>query len=65
MLFYIRKKEKTIIQVPTGAYINKEDLKKGDTPRITVSSKNNGVDGYYDSSHKNYRIHKNFISVSS
>ena len=61
---FITLKEKTIIQVPTGAYINKEDLQKGDTPRITVSSKNNGVDGYYDSSHKNYRIHKNFISVS-
>jgi hypothetical protein len=61
---FITLKEKTTIQVPTGAYINKEDLEEGNTPRITVSSKNNGIDGYYISKHKNYRTYKNFISVS-
>ncbi|WP_165811686.1 restriction endonuclease subunit S [Aliarcobacter skirrowii] len=61
---FIILKEKSVIQVPTGAYINKEKLKKGITPRITVSSKNNGIDGYYSSTDKNYRTYVNFISVS-
>lgn len=51
-------------QVPTGAYIHKENLLNGTTPRITVTSQNNGIDGYYISSDKNYRVFSNFISVS-
>ena len=51
-------------QVPTGAYVNKDNLKTGYTPRITVTSMNNGIDNYWESTHKNYRCYKNFISVS-
>lgn len=52
------------IQVPTGANVCKEKLQKGNTPRITVTSNNNGIYGYYNSKDKNYRIFKNIISVS-
>jgi hypothetical protein len=66
--FYIKDvfnvENKTKIQIPTGAYVHKNMLNKGNTPRITVTSQNNGIDGYYDSQDKNYRICKNFISVS-
>lgn len=61
-IFITEKKKK--IQVPTGAYVNKNALSKGKTPRITVTSFNNGVDGYYTSTDKNYRTFNNFISVS-
>lgn len=61
---FITLKRKNYYSSSNRCLYKQEDLQKGDTPRITVSSKNNGVDGYYDSSHKNYRIHKNFISVS-
>lgn len=56
--------QKKIIQVPTGAYVHKTKLQNGKTPRITVTSFNNGVDGYYTSTDKNYRVFNNFISVS-
>lgn len=66
--FYIKDififENKNKIQMPTGAYIHKNNLIKGKTPRITVTSQNNGIDGYYDSKDKNYRIYRNFISVS-
>lgn len=52
------------IQVPTGAYVSKKELKEGLTPRITVSGISNGIVGYYDCSDKNYRVFENFISVS-
>jgi hypothetical protein len=61
-IFNIENKAK--IQTPTGAYVHKDMLKKGDTPRITVTSQNNGIDGYYSSQHKNYRVYENFISIS-
>ena len=51
-------------QVPTGAYVKKENLSFGKTPRITVTSQNNGIYDFYFSSDENYRTHKNFISVS-
>lgn len=60
---FITENKKTI-QVPTGAYVHKKNLCVGSTPRITVTSQNNGVDGYYKSNDKNYRTFKNFISVS-
>ena len=60
-IFILEKNKK---QVPTGAYVNKDNLNKGSTPRITVTSMNNGIDNYWISKHKNYRVHKNFISVS-
>ena len=52
------------IQTPTGAYIKKDNLYKGDTPRITVRDTTNGIDSYNYSDDKNYRKFKNFISVS-
>ncbi len=52
------------LQMPTGAYINKNDLSEGSIPRITVTSQNNGIDSFCSSSHKNFRKFTNFISVS-
>ena len=57
---FISNNDKT----PTGAYIPKEYLQEGSVPRITVSALNNGIDDYYDSTHVNYRVYSNFISVS-
>lgn len=51
-------------QVPTGAYITKENLQSGQTPRITVTANNNGVYDFYVSADKNYKVYENFISVS-
>lgn len=63
-IFYTEKNGKNI-QVPTGAMISKKLLEDGTTPRVTVSNFNNGIIGYYsDLSDKNYRVYKNFISVS-
>ncbi len=52
------------LQVPTGAYIHRDNLACGNTPRITVTSLNNGIDSFCKSKHNNYRTFKNFISVS-
>lgn len=55
-------------QVPTGASISKKYLEEnGSIPRITVTGVNNGISGYYNCKLKNkkdYRVFKNFISVS-
>lgn len=51
-------------QVPTGAYIEKKYLHQGDTPRITVTSNNNGIDNFWWTEHKNSRSFSNFISVN-
>ena len=56
--------ETTENQVPTGAYINKSELKPGLIPRITVRNTNNGIDSYCESSNPNFRVYENFISVS-
>jgi hypothetical protein len=54
------------LQVPTGSYIAKKDLRDGNIPRITVSGVNNGIAGYYSDTIdvQDYRIFNNFISVS-
>jgi hypothetical protein len=64
-VFETNKKGKSI-QVPTGANIQKKDLKDGAIPRITVTGVNNGVFGYFEDipNNDNYRIYENFISVS-
>lgn len=64
-LFITEKKGKKI-QVPTGSYVDKKQLRDGETPRITVTGINNGVYGYFDCNleNKDYRIFENFISVS-
>ena len=51
-------------QVPTGANVPSKELKSGTVPRISVTGVNNGVVGYYDSTHKNYKVYNNFISVN-
>jgi hypothetical protein len=60
--------EKDGKQVPTGANIPKLELKEnGKTPRITVTAINNGVFGYFDyigDKPCNYRVFRNFVSVS-
>lgn len=63
-LFETEKKGRKI-QVPTGSWIASKNLMPGSTPRITVSGVNNGITGYYkDVDDANYRVYKNFISVS-
>ncbi|WP_267523176.1 restriction endonuclease subunit S [Campylobacter sp. MG1] len=52
------------VQIPTGASVSEKDLKSGNIPRISASNFNNGIIGYFTSSHKNYRVYENFISVS-
>lgn len=65
-LFETSNKNKT--KVLTGAYLSKDILNNnlGDIPRITVTSYNNGVSGYYKENINdfNYRVYENFISVS-
>lgn len=58
--------ERKILQVPTGANVNKKDLKEGEIPRITVTQFNNGISGYYSmiENDNDYRVYENFISVS-
>ena len=51
-------------QVPTGANVPSLELKSGTVPRISVTGVNNGVVGHYDSTHKNYKVYNNFISVN-
>jgi hypothetical protein len=61
-LFILDIKNK--VQVPTGANIPSKFLEVGDIPRVTVTSQNNGISGFYVSQHKNFRTFKNIISVS-
>lgn len=67
--FYVKEVFKTFkrgskLQVPTGSQVAKTDLFEGKIPRISVSSVNNGIIGYFRSNDKNYRVYNNFISVS-
>lgn len=52
------------IQTPTGSYIKRCKFKKSNMPRITVRETNNGIDDFVFSVDKNFRVYKNFISVS-
>lgn len=53
------------LQVPTGGMVPSKELKSGNIPRISVTSMNNGIIGYYaDMDSKNYRVYDNCISVS-
>ena len=52
------------IQVPTGASVSEKQLCEGDIAKVSVSGINNGIVGYYKSNDKNYRVYRNFISVS-
>lgn len=52
------------IQIPTGSLARKNDLISGNVPRITVTSKNNGVDNFWNTENIHVKNHKNFISMS-
>ena len=63
--FCVTERKGKKLQVPTGAWMAKKKLKKGDIPRITVSNYNNGITGFYEySNDSDYRVFSNFISVS-
>lgn len=51
------------IQVPTGNNVSKKYLCDGNIPRITVTTKNNGIDAFY-SCNRQTREYTNFISVA-
>lgn len=54
-----------VFKINTGALLPKKVLKKGSIARITATDSNNGVFDYYaETSHKNFRVVSNFISVS-
>lgn len=58
-------KLQNIFSIGTGASIPKKNLISGRTPRISVTSANNGIMGFYDTSaNKNARLFKNVISVT-
>ncbi len=51
--------------VSTGSLVPKENLKKGEIPRLTATDNQNGIYDFYEKiEHKNYREVSNFISVS-
>lgn len=51
--------------VPTGALVDNASLKEGKNPRIRVTSQNNGINGFTETSDdKNYRAYSNFVSMS-
>lgn len=62
-IFVTEQRKNKILQVPTGSNIKKAKLKNGNIPRITVTSQNNGVSGYYNKNDE-VRQFENFISVS-
>ncbi len=54
-----------IFDVGTGANVPKRYLLNGTTPRVSAKEQNNGIVSFTaKSNHKNFRIYKNFISVS-
>lgn len=55
---------KNKLQIPTGALVSKKDLTEGSSPRITVTSLNNGIDNFWNTENAEVREHCNFISMS-
>lgn len=54
-------------RIPSGCDITKANLKKGTVQRISNSSKNNGILGYFADKGDNtkYKVFNNFISVTA
>lgn len=54
-------------RIPSGCDIKKANLKKGTVQRISNSSKNNGIIGYFADELDNtkYKVFNNFISVTT
>lgn len=62
---WLEFKIEDVFIINTGAHISTRNLKKGDTPRISASGNNNGIIGYFfHPDNPNYRVQRNFISVS-
>lgn len=62
---WLNFKIQDIFNIGTGASIPKKNLIAGTIPRISVTSINNGIMGFFDTSKaKNERIFKNVISVT-
>lgn len=55
---------KNKLQIPTGSLVSKKDLTEGYSPRITVTSVNNGIDNFWNTANAEVREHINFISMS-
>ena len=57
-----------LFDIDTGSLVSSKELKKhpGKTPRISVTTENNGIVGYYDETANidNIRYYQNFISVN-
>ena len=57
-----------LFTINTGSLVSSKELKKhpGKTPRISVTTENNGIVGYYDemANINNIRYYQNFISVN-
>lgn len=62
-IFITERKGNNILQVPTGSNVKKSELKRGNIPRITVTSQNNGIYDFYQPNNV-ARLYENFISVS-
>lgn len=52
------------LQIPTGSLARKDELLEGDSPRVTVTALNNGIDNFWNTANIEVREHKNFISMS-
>jgi hypothetical protein len=50
--------------IGTGSLVDIKKAKKGETPRISVQTGNNGILGYYSEPLENARYFENFISVN-
>ena len=54
-----------IFDISTGATIKTSEKLDGETPRISVTAYNNGIQEHFaDVDNKNYRVNENFISFS-
>ena len=53
-----------LFEVGTGSLIDLKSAKKGEVPRISVQTTENGIIGYFDESVENARYFENFISVN-
>ena len=54
-----------LFEIQTGSLVQSSTLTKGSIPRVSVTSANNGIVGYFDTeSNKDARHFENFISVN-
>lgn len=54
-----------LFEIDTGSLLTSKELTKGNVPRISAKSDNNGILGYFDTENNNKARHcENFISVN-